>query len=302
MRSQVAPKRRRLVLGVLGAAALVAIAGATAASMASRPQERAQKVPVSEATPTEFSPIVSRRDFRIDLRLDGRTVPSDGIALSPHPGLTPQLTQRPGTRVNKGQAIGRLVVNGGIADAVDGAGELDRAQLTLLESQEGPIVAVQAGRLTPTSLQVPGIDIEVLLKPVQALRFRSMSFSGTASVETVMGQRRFSCLTLALGDSGDDGTTPLRCRLPPAAETATGLPATLRLQSKVVKDAVIVPTIAIRYDQANDRYFVITAGQDAGRRIGITVGATDGVARVVTSTLKVGTQLSPRPSGKGEQE
>jgi hypothetical protein len=171
-----------------------------------------------------------------------------------------------------------------------GSSTVNDARLTELSKSEGPVLAPVPGRLRGPASQAqvtaPGIDVVVDLTPIQNLRYQSLLFAGEADIETVIGQRSVPCLAVWVEDGSG-----LHCRLPSYVETAPGLRAEVVLRSVKIEGATLVPNSYVGYDQDGDSYFVIVESPTGRERVPVTVGATDGVVRVITSGLSGGLSL-----------
>lgn len=270
-------------------------------------QARPRAIPGQPSTATtvgarDNTVAVVARDFTVRLALEGQSEFGDAVQLVPHSGLVATTTS-PVEPVRAGQLIGRLRVNPDVVDAAAAStSSITRSQVALLRAQTGPLRAPSPGVLVGSrahpALRSPGVNVVARLTPLQALRFRSASFTGTASVETVLGQQQVPCETLWIG-SGD--SPELLCRLPSYAETVPGLRATLTITTATIHDAVVVPNLALRYRATDDSYVVVLVDGGARRTVPVTVGVTDGVARVVTSRLPVGAKVLLRAVSAGEQ-
>lgn len=264
---------------------------------------------------TSSGPVVARRDFQIQYRLEGRTAPSERVGLVSNQRLTLEPSVANGDTIAAGQLVGGASIDPDVLAELRGRAEvsnIDAGQLERLSGLEGDVVSPVAGVFDAANASIvrAGIDVAVDLSPVQALRYESLRFTGKASVETIAGQREIACEAVWLepaapGDadwgSGGSGRR-LRCRLPAFVETAPGIPATLTLLSELLPDAVVVPNVFVGYDGASDTYYVNVwrDGTDAEpTRFDVTVGVTDGVVRVVTSELPVGAALAPAAAGDG---
>lgn len=246
-------------------------------------------------------------DFGVTYRLEGSLQDSVGVEVDVPPGLTFTAREKEGASVREGQPLGSLELP---SITQFDAGTVDQSRLTFLRSQTGTISAPVQGTLT-TGNGIPavssrGIDAVVPLTPLQIIRYRGFKFSGTANIETVLGQRAVACSAVWLSSRGtslagsapsDGGAAPaqsasaLHCRLPRGVETAAGLPATLELRSRSTPNSIAVPTIYIGLDPSGEDYFVITNSGGARKNIKVTVGATDGVRRLITSGVKAGMRL-----------
>ena len=238
---------------------------------------------------------VAQRDFVVQLRLDGSSAMSDRIPLVSNPEFVARLNVLAGDEVERGATIGTVTVRPDLEQSLSGgASRINAARLRALLAREHDLVAPVAGEVAgdESSIENAGIDVVVPLTPVQALRFIGLEFQGAASIETTVGTRSVDCLAVWLEtDSSGDVPQQVRCRLPEFVETATGLRATLELTSDAIPDAIVVPTRFIGYDAAQDAY-VVTIEQDGQPEVvPVDVGATDGVIRVITSSLPVGAPL-----------
>ena len=142
----------------------------------------------------------------------------------------------------------------------------------------------------------PGVDVVVDLLPIQYLRYQSLEFSGWASIETLVGERRVACAAVWVQPSagktaGVDVPYELHCRLPSYVETAAGLRSSLELRSAVYADVVVIPNIYVGYDPSTDGYYIRVIQDGEVLSLPITVGVTDGVVRVVTSDVPEGATL-----------
>lgn len=301
--------RRWLVLGLLVVVALVA--GAVAWSSGVGRRGLTIVAPRADAAPgqTSLDPAVTvvRRDFQIRLSFDAQTSAGSTVVLSPHPGLSAvvpawQRMAEPGERIGELRLAPAVV-----AAAKASPGAATDAQVELLRAQTGRLSTPVVGPIRHPEgsgpvIDSPGIDLVATLSGLQDLRFRSAAFTGTATVETVLGQRTIPCAWLWLaapaasggsaGDAGDQAPgTQLRCRLPASAETAPGLRARLTIASAPVRHAIVVPNRYLQYSLKADSYTVSVRRGGAVKQVEIAVGATDGVARVITSKLRVGAEL-----------
>ncbi len=306
-------RRRWLALGLLAVVGLVV--GALVWSSGTGRGGLTVVVPAVEAAVGQTSqsaagaadpPVtVVRRDFQIRLSFDAQTVAGSSVVLSPHPGLAAVVPswQR---MAEPGEVIGDLRLAPAVVAASQAApGAVTDAQLALLRGQTGrlktPVVGAIRHQGAGPVIDAPGIDLVAALSGLQDLRFRSAAFTGNATVETVLGQRTIPCAWLWLAAPATDGSdtqagesqagSQLHCRLPASAETAPGLRGRLTIASAPVKDAIVVPNRYLQYRPKADSYTVSVHRGDAVTRVKVAVGATDGVARVVTSKLWVGAEL-----------
>lgn len=265
-------------------------------------------VPTSSASNTAPSgddePVgrLERRDFRMSYRLDGVTVDSDRLLLDVRDGLelTPVDGMSEGTVVAEGTVVGTTRVEPGRVDALEQDAQrssMDAATLAALRAFEGEVVARATGRLdlasSPPAIVAPGIDVTAPLTPLQGLRYASTRFDGTATVETVVGQRRVPCTSVWVAStSGAERTErTLHCRLPARAETTAGIRAQISLTSATVPDALVVPLLFLEYDETTDGYVIHVQQDDGVTTFPVVAGPTDGVVRVVTTDAPVGSVL-----------
>lgn len=260
-------------------------------------------VSVSGVQPAATEVTIRRTDFQIRYVLDGTSVESRSIPLISNRELSfvpaPTLANVADQRVRAGQVLGRSVVDPAVRETLSARGpgsSVDAAELSQLRALRGRVVAPADGVLRLVTgepvIESSGVDAVVDLLPIQYLRYRSLRFSGRAFVETVLGARAVPCIAIwiSLGDGGAS-TYTLHCRLPGYVETAAGLPTRLTLTSARWRDVVVVPNVYIRYDRAAGSYFIVATVDGEKRKILVSVGPTDGVARVVTSAVPVGATL-----------
>lgn len=141
-----------------------------------------------------------------------------------------------------------------------------------------------------------GIEVAAGLTPIQYLRFTSLSFSGRATVETIMGQRQFDCVELSASSASDadsETVASLDCALPRSAETVAGLRAKVTITSDTLRDVLTAPNLFIGYDETADQYYVNVVSGDGHTKTPVKVGITDGVVRVITEGVVGGEELAP---------
>lgn len=258
---------------------------------------------------------VLRRDFQIIYRLDAETAEGARVPLNDQSVLQVETNITDGALVTAGDVVGRLAVVPDVraelgAEAREGS-RISADRLRQVVSLERKLVAPVTGRLRDAGpsiapgIESVGVDVLAQLTPIQQLRYQSMPFSAEAVVETVMGRRTVPCSALWVdtdaahsapvesGSSMDasSGAT-LHCRLPAQVETVAGLRASLTATSTRLRGATVVPNSAIRFD-AETKGFMVDI-MEGGKRRGtpISVGATDGIVRVVTSPLSIGAPLA----------
>lgn len=307
-----ASSRRWPALVLLLAVALAAAAVAWSNGIGHRGLDIVAPEPGVAAGQTSENPAVTvvRRDFQIRLSFNAQTVAGTAVVLTPHPGLSAVVPswQR---IAEPGETIGKLrIAPAVVAASKANPGSVTEAQVELLRGQTGPLKTPVAGPIRHPDasgpfIDTPGIDLVATLTGLQDLRFRSAAFTGTATVETVLGRRTIPCewLWIVVSTAQADGpsTEPgdqaagsqLHCRLPASAETAPGLPAKLTIASAPVQDAIVVPNRYLQYSSEADSYTVSVRRGGEVRKAKVSVGATDGVARVITSRLHVGAELVP---------
>jgi len=290
--------RRRTSARALLLLVLAACTGTQRSSAPTRP-------PTTGASGTPDSGAVVRRvDLRVRYVLDGVSRESSAVQVLPNPALAFVSAVRAGTLVSAGEELGRSRISPEIRRfLVAGAAvsSIDASELAQLRSLRGRLRAPIDGVLIMPggvpAIRAPGIDVVVPLLPIQYLRYRSIPFSGRASIETIIGQRSMPCTAVWVQAVSGDPPYELHCRLPGYVETAAGLRARITLTSKVYRDVVVVPNIYVGYDRSTDGYYVTILEGGHQRRVPITVGITDGVVRVVTSDLPVGAPLVPPSNG-----
>lgn len=249
---------------------------------------------------------IEQRDFQIAYRLEGVSARSSAIRLMSNRNLAFHPSVPWDSAVSKGQAVGRAAVAADTREALEAGAAtsaIDRSRLDQLLALEGPLVAPAGGVLAAEdgfpAVRAPGINAVVDLTPLQELRYQSIAFTGRAVIETVIGERNVACLAVWVKKTEvlePDPFSPreaseLHCRLPNHIETAPGLRAQVRLFSRLVENAVVVPNIYIGYDEAADGYYLNIADDETISRTPITVGVTDGVVRVITSPVPIGARL-----------
>jgi len=255
--------------------------------------------------------VVRRADFEVRYKLDGITEASSGVRLGWNRQLEVNLSVETGSKVVENEQVGVEVVPRSVTIALEAeGGSIGPARLAQLQTMKGPIVAPVTGVLTTDGdtpvIESAGIDVVSELSAIQDLRYQSLTFTGRAVVETVLGPREVECAALWLSaqdapPSGDDPPVPaassavsptVHCRLPFFVETVAGLRAQLTLDSVKIDDVIVVPVLYIGYDAELDGYYVrVIDGEGALMPIPVTVGVTDGVVRVITSELPVGAAL-----------
>ena len=247
--------------------------------------------------------IVRRVDLQVRYVLEGVSQESSVVEVlwNPQLAFVPSLQAgEAGGEVRAGEALGRSEITPDLLRTLKlGArtSSIDASELAQLRSLEGRVVAPVDGVLALEGerpvIRAPGIDVVTRLLPLQYLRYRSIPFSGRASIETVIGQRSVPCAALWVRISDAEAPYELHCRLPAYVETAAGLRARIVLTSRTYRDVVVVPNLSVGYDPKHDGYYVNVVDNDGVRKVPITVGITDGVVRVVTSELPVGATLAP---------
>lgn len=248
--------------------------------------------------------VVRRVDLRIRYVLEGTSQESPVVRVLWNPQLAFVPSIDPGEEVRAGEVLGRARIAPDLRRTIAArapTSAIDASTLSQLRNLQGRVLAPIDGIFALEDgrplIRAQGIDVVSALLPLQYLRYRSIPFSGRASIETVIGQRWVPCA--ALWAEGSGGGTPyeLHCRLPTYAETGAGLRARVVLSSKTYHDVVVVPNYFVGYDRRHDGYYVNIVEADRVRKVSITVGITDGVVRVVTSDLPVGATLAPPSDG-----
>jgi multidrug efflux pump subunit AcrA (membrane-fusion protein) len=247
---------------------------------------------------------VKKTRFQVTYRLDAATAEGSAIGIDVPFGTRLVPSVESGQRVKPGQVLGRIELVGGLSDA---EGTVEQSRDLLRARSVGPVLAEVGGvaRISGSAVWVEssGIDVVVGLKPLQELRYRGMAFSGSASVETVLGQQAVPCMAVWLSRSKSDPDpeansgaelASVHCRLGENVETAPGLSAVLVLASPAQNDVVTVPIIYIGLDAGGENYVArVRQGDGSYSERPVIVGATDGVRRVVLSGLEPGDVLAP---------
>lgn len=243
---------------------------------------------------------LERRDFQMSYRLEGATVDSDRVLLDVRDGLglVPADGIVDGMVVADGTVVGTTRVEAARVAALEQAAQrssMDGATLATLRAFEGEVVARATGPLdlasSPPSIAAPGIDVTAPLTPLQSLRYASTVFAGTATVETVVGQRQVACTSVWVSPPTDGSGRTLHCRIPSRVETTAGIRAQLTLTSETVPDALVAPLLFLDYDETADGYVIHVQQDDDVVTYPVAVGPTDGVVRVVTTEAPVGSVL-----------
>lgn len=243
--------------------------------------------------------------FEVTYRLDGAISSGSSVGIDVPAGTKLKPSAKSGDLVAKGQTLGWLVASRS-EPAAASEGTVARSQRQLATGRLGRVVAPTAGvaNLSATLAHVAqaGLDVVVPLKPLQELRYRGMNFAGSATVETVLGQRTAPCVAVWIEKVATDGRSSndlgaasavVHCRLAADLETASGLPAVLSLKSQRLPDVIAVPLIYIGLDRQGENYVVRAQENGKLAERPVVVGATDGVRRVVTSGLAVGDVVAP---------
>lgn len=305
------PRRRRNDLAPLmwvAVASTLALLGCTS-TQPPRQADVAQQGTVGssniESTKSDATPLlVQRRDFTATYRLDGVVQRGSEVGFDVPSGVRYQPAGELPRTVRAGEAIGRLVAS---APEDEAPSALAKSEEVRAKQWVGAVQAPVGGRLeldqNRPRIVAEGIDVVVTFTPLQEMRFRSMRYEGAATVETPSGQFQAACKSLWLeqppagAPAGSEDTTTsavaarAHCRLPGWVETAVGLRARLALSARTIKNALLVPTIAVRYDNTSDSPFVTVIDGGGSRRVPVVLGATDGVMRVVDAGLREGQAL-----------
>lgn len=291
---------RRLATAVLAVASFLMLAGCSGDDQPATPAAVPGAATPSPAADTALT--VQPSVFEVAYRLDGIVASSSAVGIDVPPGtqFTPSVTS--GTEVAEGGRVGSLEV----VETADGTpgGTVEESQRTLAMARSGEVTAPVAGTVQvgggAARVETAGLDVVVTLQPLQELRYRALALSGTATVETVLGQRQSACMAVwleALPTAGEDpesaATSAVHCRLAPDVETAAGLPAVLTLTSSRQADVIAVPLIYIGLDATGHNYIArVREGSTVVDRT-VVVGVTDGVRRLITEGLKAGDVLTP---------
>jgi hypothetical protein len=250
---------------------------------------------------------VAVRDFQIDYNLDASTRGSEVVVLTAPFGAVLVPVAEPGEVVTAGAVVARTQVDKGYRIELERLASTNRIDAAILRELDllpgdvkAPITGVFEADGEGLRIASRGIDVVTGLTGVQALRLGSIALTGVASVETVVGQRQVECaavsVVLGVANAESDRVAELRCRLPRTVETAAGLRARLHVLGPLFAGATVVPNSAIGTD---DGGYVVTILVDGVKEtVPIDVGPSDGVVRVVMTSLPDGAEIVP-PVGAG---
>lgn len=250
-------------------------------------------------------PQVKEDDFSINFVLEAQTNPSTGVPIRLPEGLEWSEQLPVDSRVASGDELGVSAVAPSIAASLNASpNSVDKARLAELNGTVGPIIAPIDGTIGASGDTIAildeGMDAIAQITGMQALRLSSLPIAGTATLETTLGQRSVDCSAVWLSEpSGESAETgySLHCRIPSYVEVPAFIRATVQVDSEVVEDAKLVPSVAIG---VSDTGHFVCLLDDAGapRLAEVQLGPSDGVTRVVTSELATGAELSI-PIGSG---
>ncbi len=247
---------------------------------------------------------IQRRDFTVAYLLEGVTRDSSSVALRVPASYAFKPSLPAGERVAAGDLVGKLQLRPDVKSALEAraaSSRLDAAELERLLAKEGSVSAPIAGTISDgtegASIEAAGVDVIVQLSPIQALRYESLTFVGTTTVETVVGTREIECSAISVlpdqesADGRGEVGAELRCRLPLGVETTAGLRAQLKLVSEVIPDAIAVPNEYLSYDPIADGYTLTYVDGDREMTLSVDLGPSDGVQRVVLTDVPTGVRL-----------
>lgn len=286
----------------------------TACTSDTSPQPPEQPTSTTSAADGSSPASVARRDVQVQYKFEGtsQASPAVGVVLPPNINLTPRFAD--GDMVSAGAALGDATPDNTLLSSLKqtaGASTVDASRLATLTSGGGPVTAPVAGRATRTatglSIANPGLDAVADITPLQVLRYRGLQAKGRVSVETVYGQRVTPCDAVWIeaapttatptATGTDQPSTPsggrLHCRLSPTVETVAGLPLTIMLTSTPLKNVIAVPAIYVGLDKSGRNYVVSVLKDGKTTQRPVTVGASDGVVRVILKGLAPGEQITP---------
>ena len=149
------------------------------------------------------------------------------------------------------------------------------------------------GKIVPPTYHVKG-DI-----PPEQL-YRIPQWPAEAEVTIKGGPEPFSCtgLTLVLPDPGSEaqGSTSVRCAVPPEVRVFPGLDAQLTIAGGIAENVIVVPLTAIEGDSSAGIVYLVGAAGDPEPRE-VELGLSDGRMIEVTSGLAVGDLIFEFPPG-----
>lgn len=263
--------------------------------------------PITQSGDPAVGPVtVQRSTFQVRFRLEGVTRGSTFVDVLPHNQLSLKAIFDDGDAVRAGQVIGDAIVDPVVRAELerDGINDLDRSRLAQLETMTGPVEAPVDGLFSERDgrpvVLADGIDVVVPLTAIQYLRYQSLVFTGTATVETVVGVRQVPCRALwteVVPAEDASLAASLHCRLPRTVETAPSLRSRVTIETQPVSDVIVVPNVFVGYDANEDSYYVILRNGETDQRVPVIVGATDGVRRIILSDLPIGAELVRPPEG-----
>lgn len=279
----------------------VGLGGCTAAG-----ESREVTAPPGQITSRATSidqPKALARDFTMSFTLEGITASSAYVQIDGNPAVAFIPDGAMPRAVKQREYIGGYRAREVGTDQPDALSRSYRKQAQFWPARVRAPVSGLAER-TESGLQIArhGTDLSVPLSPLQTLRYRSMPFSGNATVETILGQQQVPCIATWIvaagaGSKADNSestagadSSELRCRLPEYIETAPGLRGQLTVQAVTIKKATLVPNLALSFDSKTHEWVVTIERNGRPERVVVTVGATDGVLRVVEG-VEAGTSL-----------
>lgn len=250
------------------------------------------------ADASEDSLVLKPSQFQISYRLDAAVVSSTAVGFDVPAGMRLNWSDGLASSVHAGAVVGRLVADPRAAGSL-GTGTVGKSRRAATAAREATVRAPVDGGVvrggTP-GIAKQGLDLAADLSPLQVLRYESSAFTGEASVETTLGQQHVACVAVWITPGKESGGgARVHCRLPDSVETTAGIPGVLGLRTAAQRSALAIPVRYVGLDATGRDYVVQVSTGSSTRTQPVTVGATDGVRRVLTSGVAAGVVLVPIP-------
>lgn len=287
----------------------VGLAGCVSHSQARLPESRPSGGTLSQPNTHGPTYTVVARTLAVTYKLQGTSATSAHVGVMLADNTRFVSTVRTGLQVSPGQRIGRMSPDPRVVESLSAAARsstVARSQLLALERRVGSVAAPLGGRLRLGAdgpvIDSSGLDAVVPITPLQELRYRSLSFGGTVTLETVFGLRTAPCVAVWLEQVSGQATdvagmgpasAELHCRVPADVESAAGLPLTVTLKARPMPHVIAIPAIYVGLDGAGKNYVVKVRDGVRWVERPVVVGPSDGVVRVVVSGVSAGDVLTP---------